>query len=373
MASTTIPLHRKLVFAGLATLLAFGAIEGALRVALGPPPPPVRVFGALGERDHWFEEQDGTAKPTYLPSPDWEVPRYAISWEGPRVAVLGASSVRLGSGLHISQEFPALLEQRLGVPVLNLGSPGLDSFDLAAIAEEIADWDLSVLVVYEGHNDLGNTYFQQRYGDASASRRIRLRAALEHLQIFARLNRLFAPTEGTAREQLDPSEQIFPSLTADQRATARAYFMANLRRITWLAHRRGMGVVLVTPASRLDDPPLHNGCVDGRCAQDAFLEARQLVNHDPIAATRLLEEARDRDGLSMRATSAMTSAVREVAANERVWLVDAAADLPRDAHLPIAASWLFSDILHFSESGHQAMAALIEPAVRDALSQTSTR
>lgn len=371
MSAPRISLPRKLLFTVVMALLTLGLAEVALRAAFGPPPPPVKVFGALGARERFFEVSDGQARPLYVPSASGETPSLPLRWDGPRVAVLGASSVHLGSGLQTSQEFPALLEARLGVSVLNLGSPGLDSFDLVRIAEEIAGWDLSVVVVYEGHNDLGNTYFQQRYGDADAARRVRARAALEHLQLFTQLARLLGPTQGTVRVKLDPGERQFPTLTSAQRQAAAIYFEANLRRIAWLMHERGRAVVLVTPASRLADPPLFNACEGGRCAQDAFSDAMQAMRTDPATAARLLAEARDLDGLSMRATTSMTDAMRRAARAERTWLVDAATQLPQDPNVPVPASWLFSDILHFSADGHQAMAQLIEPAVREALAQTT--
>jgi lysophospholipase L1-like esterase len=78
---------------------------------------------------------------------------------GMRVFVLGESSV-IGFPFGTEFAFPAFLQQRLQqafpdrrVEVVNCGVPGIASWQVRQIADEIAAYQPDVVIVYTGHND----------------------------------------------------------------------------------------------------------------------------------------------------------------------------------------------------------------------------
>ena len=127
-------MSRLRVIAVLLGLMLLGVGELSLRFMLGPPPPAVRVFSALGQKHPQFLEEGPSGwvttyqrVPTVLRSDTYAV-------------VVGGSSVhRGGPGVVTDREFPAIAGRGLGRPVLNLGAPGLDSHDLLSLVEELID------------------------------------------------------------------------------------------------------------------------------------------------------------------------------------------------------------------------------------------
>lgn len=347
------------LLAGLAVAAAMLMLaEAVLRGLLGPPPPPVTVLHRRGQVDHYIEIHGETAEAAYQVLEP--IGPFALRSAGPRIAVLGGSSVHVGGGgLPVAAEAASRLAEALDIEVLNLGMPGLDSHDLVEIVGELAPAGLDALVVYTGHNDLGNTLFQGRYtgrlGDAEA----RVLSALEHLQIFCQLRRAVAATEGHTEEETGGPQM---QMTAAQRDAAIRYFAANMRRIVWLAQRQGRPLVLVVPASDLTRRPSHR-CPEPPCAAALWEQARQTGDAD------YLRQARDRDVVAIRAPSAVEDIVRSLAGEPGVTVVDAAAELPRDARFDAPDRRLFIDPVHFSERGNQALADLLAPAVREVLAE----
>lgn len=350
--------------AGLAVaLLLLAGLELGLRGAWGPPPPPVRVYSGVGEVSAWFVGDDQGWAPSYQQSPA-QGP-FPARYAGPRFAVLGGSSVHGGSHrVGPEAEFPGLLERQLGVPVLNLGAPALDSFDHVQIAATLERWDWTAVVLYAGHNDFGNAFFHDRYGGASGWAEARALAGLEHLQLFVQLRRGIGGREGRQSPALDQEGGHLPALDDNRRATAARHFEANLRRIAWRLGERGVPLVLVTPVSDLLGPPLGLDCPTEPCAARLFEQGRGLLASDPARAVGLLEQARDLDPMPIRAPGSAAEAMRRVASDtDGVLLVDAARDLPRDSAAAVPDRRLFQDPVHLSLYGHQAMAALIAPTV----------
>lgn len=333
--------------------VVLGAAEAAMRSLLGPPPPPVRVLHRQGQVDEYIVVNKDRAEAAYqILEPIGPFPLRA---DGPRIAVLGGSSIHVGGGgLDTAQEAATLLAERLGVAVLNLGMPGLDSHDIADIVEELAPVSLDALVVYTGHNDLGNTLFQGRYSSRFGDAEARVLAALEHLQLFCQLRRAVAATEGTPEaEQGGPKMTMTPS----QRGAAIRYFAANIRRIVWHSQQRGLPLVLVVPASDLTRRPSH-ACPEAPCAAALWEQARTTGD------AAFLRQARDRDVVTIRAPSEVEEIVRSFAGEPGVTVVDAARDLPRDVRFDAPDRRLFLDPVHFSERGNVALAALLEPSLR---------
>lgn len=364
----TLSTRRKLLFGVIVALMAFTLVEVVLRLALGPPPPGVRVFGSLRSPAQKFSVAGAQVSKTYLPNGRATDPPFPVDVDGQRVAVVGESSVHMGTaGLGLDREFPGLLEAKLGVPVVNLGAPGLDSFDIVQIVEQMTAYDFSVLVVYTGHNDMGNTWFEQRYGTLSAGLGLRMRVLLDQLHVFGALRRAVGDVQGQARRGGNTQSQV-PALSTVQRVEAARLFKANLDRMVWLAHDHGMAVVLATPISLLGMAPLSDWCdEDGECANTTYARALETAKTDRDASRALFERARDLDGKPMRAPSAITDAVRDVARERRTWLVDLERTVPQETSMPVPQSALFNDFVHLSPTGHVLLAQLLEPAVKEAL------
>lgn len=364
----TPPWSGKLIKGLSIVLVLFLGGEVALRVALGPPPAPVGVARVFTEQEQYFEREGERVQSTYQRPP---VPPFEAVTADPRVAVLGASSVHGGGGEvpldaradSWKREFPALLEQDTGLPVLNLGTAGASSGDLLALLEQAADFTVDVLVLYTGHCDVGNAYFERRYRGLDGLT-VRAHPWLERSQLFVQYRRLLAPIRERIRGG-DPSAEQ-PPLTHEEIRLIHRDLRGNLRSIASLCERRHTRLVMVPPVCDLTFPPVYGAGPEGAETYDLWERGMELRQTDPEGAARLLEEARDR---SMRPTRAFTSVgriVREVAQQRDVTLVDAHAQLPRDAHGSVLAPWLFIDELHFSERGHAAMARMLAPVVEQA-------
>jgi len=353
----------------LVSTTIFALVEITLRVALGPPPPPVRIHSGIQSIEQYFTEQDGTVTAVYHGL--LRRGTFPAEHNTTRIAVLGGSSVEGGTpGLPDEWYFARLLGERLGVTSVNLGSPGLDSHDLVRIVEELSAWRFDAVVVYTGHNDLGNTWFHQRYGTLRAGLAMRTQQALEHLQIYTLLRWAVAPTWLAAgnHDNVDGER-----LSDARRAVALRHYEANLRRIAWLAERQSSALVLVTPVSQLTHAPVDRECADSTCPVELHRQGMDLRGHDPDRSAALLVRARDADHPLLTATTESEQIVRAVAAETGATLVDAVSGLPRADGISGPAPDLFLDRIHFSQRGHKAMARLLAPAVAESLELPAPR
>lgn len=359
---------RKLVAGILVALAVLALVEGGLRLVAGPPPPPVSVFQVKGDVETYLELTEQTARPTYQLIE--EIPPFSRTAGG--AAVLGGSSVHVGGGqVETPDEFASLLSERLSVPFANLGAPGLDSFDLASIVTELSAVELDLLVIYTGHNDLGNVMFQQRYGDAVGGLSASFLPIFERTQLFSQLRRALRPPAGTAHPDKPGVIRRDRSLrpTTAQRSAAARFLTANLQRIVWTCQRRDLPLILVVPASDLLAPPARDPCEAGVPCAKALWQRGVQANQQGQSAEglALLQQARDIDPVTIRASSAVEAAVRSLADEPGVTVIDAAADLPRMDGRLVPHRRLFEDAIHLSLAGHVALADLIEPAARAAL------
>ena len=353
----------------VASALLAGA-EAALRLLLGPPPPPVRVYRAIEDHERYFEVRDGEVRASYMRYDP--VPPFPATSAPLRVAALGGSSVHAGSeAVGWAEEFPALIGEQIGFTVLNLGSPGLDSFDLLQMIEELSALDVDALLIYTGHNDLGNALFERRYGTVRSGLAAHARSRLGHLQLYCQLARLLQPPVGSPRRwesgRIDtPRSRPLPER---QHQEALENLRINLRRIAWRTAQLDTPVVLVTPVSRVTRLPPPTSCrPEVPCATQLFREASRIRRTDPEAAVPLLLAARDADRLRLRAPTVVQEDIRQLAAEwPHITLVDAERDLPRQPDLDVVADRLFTDALHLSARGHIELARLAAPAVRSAL------
>lgn len=324
------------------TLAVLALLEGLARLFLGPPVAPVHVLPAQGDRDQWLALSGSLVTAVYQdPEP---LPPFPKTPTGHRVLVLGGSSVHVGGGTRVEAEFPEVMADRLQAEVLNLGAPGLDSFDLVELLREATLVEPDVVVVYTGHNDFGNAYFQERFGGTSGAARAWTRRGLEHLQLYAWLRRSLGPRDGVARGRADGAVGEVAEMDALRRERTLDYLEANLRQLVWMTRSAGARPVLVTPISNVFSPPISTRCFDA-CADELF-QAQAWV------------AARDADWEGVRAPSEAQERIRELAAALDVPLVDAASELAEDGVVPQA---LFQDAVHLSSEGHVALGELIAP------------
>lgn len=341
------------------------ATEAALRATLGPPPPPIQVYNAIGEHDHWLEPRpDGTWLPTY------QLHAAPVPADTP-VVVLGGSSVHGGTpGLTTAGEFPALTSAELGVPVANLGSPGLDTHDHVAILEALAETTLqpSIVVVYAGHNDFGNARFQARYGTVSAGLAAHTQALLEHFQLYVQLSRTLRPVSGQARQRGVSLDQ--PSLTEGAHNAALRHLQANLARMVHLTESNGQQLVFMSPLSQLLSPPVDPTCTDTRCPQRDFEAARTLRERDPEGAADLLRRARDHDLAAPRSPTAVATTMTALARdNAHVHVIISEHKVPQAPAVPVPDRRLFADPVHPSAAGHTALATALAQTLAPLLPQ----
>jgi len=362
-------LWKRALFGGLLTLGFFIGLELAMRAVLGPPPAAIAVYSALGAHESYLDITDGQAT---LRVGRGDVPAFSARSDAPRVAVLGGSSVHGGSpNVHHTREFSGRLATALDVEVVNLGSPGLDSHDVVRLTRELSAVDLSAVVVYTGHNDFGNAFFEQRYGSVSAGLFARVHGALSHLQLFAQLSRVLRPTTGTdrrARPGMAPQQHEVQTLDAHARRLAVEGLAANLEQVAWMTHERDVPVVMVVPVCKLTSWPGGQDCAPGTCPADRFAEAEALAPDDPAGAVAILRQLRDTDPVPLRAPTVAQDAVRDVASRwDHITLVDPSVALDRDPVFDVPHRRLFIDPVHFSPDGHRAMAELLDAPVRAAL------
>lgn len=143
------------------------------------------------------------------------------------------------------------------------------------------------------------------------------------------------------------------------------YFEANTRQMVWNAKRAGVPMLIVSPASDLLGTPTQGFCTGPGCAIELHQEAMSVRASDPDKAAALLRRARDLDRLPLRAPGAAVDVLRQIAEEDGLIFVDAEALLPQESGLAVPARSLFRDAVHFTAEGHQAMAELLAPHVRE--------
>lgn len=346
---------RRLVFSAAVGLVVLGSVELVLRLVSGAPPPAVRVIRALGEHERYVEPSADGWTPTYqhdttpLPADDGR----------PLVAVLGGSSVHRGTPqLRRGAEFAAITGRRLRVRSANLGSPGFDSHDLVALAEELlkpppdGPENPDVVVIYTGHNDFGNARYQDRYGTVQQGLQARAHAALSRLQTYAWLSRALRPAQGLARHKGQSDDQSPLSEAAWEQAGED--LRRNLARLVDQTAAAGVPLAFVTPVSNLTYRPRDTRCTPERCVTERFDAA--LTAGDAAG----LRAARDGDRVSLRAPSWLREHLLALPAdNAHVHVIDAEAQLPRDPVADVPGRHLFVDPIHLSPEGHRLLGELI--------------
>ncbi len=329
---------------------------------MGPPPPPVRVFGALKDYDQYLAQRGAFIAANFVQN---DAPTIPVETKTPRCAVLGGSSVHEGSpSVPTGAEFPALIGDAVGFPVVNLGAPGLDSFDMVRIVEDMVQWKWSCIVLYGPHNDFGNAFFQSRFGTPLGALGARALAAMEHFQLFTQVARLVNASGGT---RLTGTIHSGPVGLDDERVERiLRYLEQNHRRMAWLAEQNGIKTIIVSPVGHTLNQP-GDPCTNPGCARALYQEAIAVADWNPQRAAQLFREARDADRIGLRAPTAATAALHQVATETGSIWVDAEKIVPQHQLVPLPSPLLFTDGVHFTAAGHRAMAEAITPAVRQAV------
>ena len=252
----------------------------------------------------------------------------------------------------------------------DLGAPGLDSFDLVRITEELAKVPVAegrpqVLVVYAGHNDLGNTRFHRRYGTPATAAGAHLQGFLENFQVYQQLSRLLRPARNARGPGRGEPERP-PALSDEAWEKTLAHFEENLTRLVEVAEGVGQRIVFVIPVSNTLTPPADPTCDKTRCPRERYEEGMALVGKDPLAAAELLREARDADRVALRSPKEIGVAMKALAtAHPGVSVIDAAATLPRAPGVDVVSREMFSDPIHLSATGHEALGRLVGGQLQD--------
>ena len=243
---------------GVVAAALLGGVELVLRGLLGPPPPAVRVFAGLQVPERWLLTEGDRVRAAGEGMADelGEV-GFSCAGSGPRMLFLGGSSVHGGTpDLDAAEEFPALVGEARGVETLALAQPGLDSHALVELMEAFGDCRAEVVVVYMGHNDLGNVRFYDRYGSLGQGLTVRFQAALGELQLYAQLRRAVGGVSGAQRGRGAGAEHIPAPLEVVRVDAALTAFEANVARMRWLTAAQGRTLVLVPPLSDLLSEPV---------------------------------------------------------------------------------------------------------------------
>ena len=344
----------------LLAAVVFAGLELVLRGGLGPPPPSVRVFRALGEHETYLAFQSTGWVPIYQD----DLTPLPVDDGRPLMAFLGGSTVHRGTPqLRRGGEFPGIVGRRLRIRSANLGNPGLDSHDLVEILRELlakGPENPDVAVVYTGHNDFGNARYQQRYGTVAKGVALRVQVTLERLQVYSQLSRLLRPARGVARQR-GQSEDAGP-LPEDAWRAAGRDLERNLRRMVDLAQGASVPLFFVTPISSVLMPPADPRCDDGVCLQERYLAAREAGDGEG------LRQVRDLDRVSLRAPSSVRTFLLDLAdAHPGVWVVDAETGMPQDPVFGVPATQSFVDAIHLSPSGHRDLGTLIADDLKQAI------
>lgn len=177
----------------------------------------------------------------------------------PWVLALGCSTT-FGWGVEADETWPAVLEQELGVPVVNGGIPGHSTEQALAIAPKLMAHTPDVVIFGWGLRDA------QRTTVADADRRT---------ATFPRNTALYK----TLRRKLQSpvvSRGTIPRVSAEQ-------FEANLRQLIAMAEAAGAEVLLLDMTERSDHPD--HGRVLGRLERPVVvpkLPSSMVFDADPI-------------------------------------------------------------------------------------------
>jgi tetratricopeptide (TPR) repeat protein len=423
-AGRRLPLWKKAVLAAVVTVGFFVLLELALRT-LGVRPRPYGDDPYVGFTSEapLFVERDGmmvrAANKSRLFN-EQEFPA-AKGADTVRVFCVGGSTT-YGRPYDSDTSYCGWLGRFLPAAdpsrqweVVNAGGISYASYRVAVLMEELIGYEPDLFIVYTGHNEfLERRTYPQIIATPRAVRG--LGTVLSRTSTWAALERVVdsarepAPTAPATRLGDDVKtlldDAVGPSAyTRDDELGEKIvqHFTFNLSRMVDIADSAGARIIMVTPASNLrtcrpfksenrdgldqasltrwqtlttmariastaDQAPEELGLVeqalqiDGRHALVHFRHGElldTLGRHDEARDAYL--RARDEDVCTLRATTEIEQAVRTVAAERQVPLVDFVALAAAEAEHGIPGRDLFYDHVHPTISTHRRLAvALLE-------------
>lgn len=343
-----------------------------------------------------------------------------------RVFCLGGSTVQ-GRPFSTPTAFTTWLELSLkaGEPdrefdVVNCGGISYASYRLVPILEECLKYEPDLFVVCTGHNEFleERTYAHIKHAPEAVTAAHEKLAGFRSYAVMreAVLNVMGRNAPPATDERSRLPDEVDALL--DYRNGVEAYhrndawrtgvvrhFDFNVRRMIGLARSRGVPVILVLPPSNLADcPPFKSehraGFKHAEHARwrDLFNEARKHYRSDLKKSVELLKKtieiddryadvyyelgkcyealgrradarrayirARDEDVCPLRIISPMEAALRRIAEDADVPLIDAHALLEREAGDGVLGDFLLVDHVHPSVSGHQKIAGALAAQLR---------
>lgn len=376
----------KLAFGLLTAIVMLGSLELILRAVAGSPTPELAATlpGGTGEL---LRSTDRGVEPMYQQTRrQGEVSR-ARGENGRRVIWVGGSSIHGGTqGITRAEEAPGRLASLLDVESLNFGGIGMDTVSIGAIIEDLMELNPDVLVVYTGHNELGNAVFTGRYGDEATARIAVWRARLGSVRLYQALESVIR-----GREVLRlPSAATEGQFAVTDRVRSEIYwrFRERLRYIVNVAAMSGVPTVLATLMSNPAAPSIEWQCPEAikragitsvrpealavdalkpsdlsaaealapACRDLAWVQARR--NGDRAA----LDKLRDSDPLPVRADRQINAVIRGVARETGATLVEVDG-FARVAGGGIEPCAWFLDPMHLTVEGHDALARMVAQGV----------
>jgi Flp pilus assembly protein TadD len=403
------------LFALVALLLFFGSLELLLLLAgvetLWSERDP---FQGFSERVRVYEldpqqRKYHTSRRAVLHSFNYQEFGATRPANGFRFFVLGGSSA-YGFPWGAQIAFTRVLGTALSavwpartIEAVNAAGMSYGSHRLRILTRELLDYDPDLLVVYEGHNE----FVERRFFSNMINRRRELdvlRRTLYRWRTYSWLTRLFEKGRDARTRAagdllgLDVVREYSLEVDEAEKAEVSRMLGENLRAILDRAERAGVGVVLCTVPSNLEDwaPnqsffPAGMGHAERQSVERAVAGARGLLERaDAAAALAQLEplrtiapgyaelhyrlgqahaalerwdearvafvRARDLDGKPSRATSEINETIRRVAAERGAPLVDVERVFERASPHGIPGFDLFEDYVHPKPHAHRLIA-----------------
>ncbi len=372
---------RKLGLGLVVAAVLFGGVELGARLFLGAPTPPA-VSRVPKIEGRWLKDDGAYVRTTYQES--FAIGPIVKETERPRLIVLGGSSMHGGDGqLEAGMEAASVLGHAMDIDSVNLATPGMATEHLVSLLPEALALRPDAVLIYSGHNDIGNALFAGSFGDPKGRAIARGRHLLSHLRLFEVLEAQLTQVRSEAGVHTDDTPDA--PLDADRR---RAILVDYELRLRWLVRGirdAGLPVILSTVASDAAAPPQRWSCPevhqelgfrahprmvagqglpeellpDHPCSDVQWVRAHQLrAEGQDEAAAEAFDRARDTDAWAIRAGRPTNAIIREVAEEEGAILVDYSARLRAEGR-----GWepgpYFSDPLHLSDLGHRALAVLV--------------
>lgn len=417
------PLHRKLLFAALTVVLFFVLLELTLAL-IGIEPAYLSgdpLVGFSRHIPHFVESQDEDGRPTMKTASGKEaLNSQSFLKEKPantfRIACLGGSTT-YGRPFWDETSFSGWLRAYLPAAdsgqnweVINAGGISYASYRVLVLAEELAEYEPDLFVLYIGHNE----FLEQRtYGDLLDQPELLkdMQASAHRLRTTTLIQNIARSFSGDEKEKpilMDDEVKRIPLDAVGPEAYRRdevfkkkvvTHFRLSLNRILDVAERCGAKVIIVSPASNyrhvspfksehqagLASPALDRWRVSNAEAQ-AALERKEYspalalleecLKIDPVhaathyhhgktlealgrfeAARNAFKRALEEDICPLRAIAPTLAVLRETALSRKVPLIDFQALLEsRTENHGITGQEFFHDHLHLSIEANRLLA-----------------